>query len=195
MAAPIKLNLKIYQGSTFRKVLRWESATRVYAPITSIQKSAPVVVTAPNHGVPVGWRARVVGAGGMKEINYSEYTTVTATTTDTVVFNEINSLAYTTYTSGGVLEYNTPVNLSNYTARMQIRETVDSNTVIYELTTENSGIVFDNTLKTIALNIPASSTAQFDFELAVYNLELVYYNQDVIPFAGGSISLQREVTR
>lgn len=195
MASPIKLNLKIYQGSTFRKVFRWESATRVYAPITDIQKSAPVVVTAPNHGIPVGWRARVTGAGGMKEINSTEYSTVTAVTTDTVVFNEINSLAYTAYTSGGVLEYNTPVNLSNYTARMQIRSDIDSDSVIYELTTENSGIVFDTTLKTITLNIPASNTAQFDFESAVYGLELIYYNQDVIPFAGGSISLQREVTR
>lgn len=195
MASPIKLNLKVYQGSTFRKVLRWESSTRVYVPITGIQKSAPVVVTAPNHGVPVGWRARVVGAGGMKEINSSDYATVTATTTDTVVFNEINSLAYTAYTTGGVLEYNTPVNLSNYTARMQIRADVDSSEVIYTLTTENSGIVFDNTLKTITLNIPAAITAEFDFELAVYGLELVYYNQDVIPFAGGNISLQREVTR
>lgn len=194
MAAPIKLNLKIYQGSTFRQVLRWESSTKVYAPITNISKSAPVVITAPNHGIPLGWRARVTNAGGMKEINSTEYSTVTSTTTDTVTFNQVNSLAYTTYTSGGVLEYNTPTDLANYTARMQLREKLTSDTVIYTLTTENGGVVFDNALKTITLYIPDSITTGFDFSSAVYGLELIH-NAEVIPFAGGTITLQREVTR
>ena len=194
MAAPIKLNLKIYQGSTFRQVLRWESSTKVYAPITNITKSAPVVITAPNHGIPLGWRARVTNAGGMKEINSVDYSTVTATTTDTATFNQINSLGYTAYTTGGVLEYNTPVDLANYTARMQLREKITSDTVIYTLTTENGGVVFDNTLKTITLYIPDSITAGFDFNSAVYGLELIH-NNEVIPFAGGTITLQREVTR
>jgi len=194
MAAPIKLNLKIYQGSTFRQVLRWESATKVYVPITNISKSAPVVITAPNHQIPLGWRARVTGAGGMKEINSTEYSTVTSITTDTVTFNQVNSLGFTAYTTGGVLEYNTPVDLANYTARMQIREKLTSDTVIHSLTTENGGIVFDNTLKTITLLIPDEITATFDFTSAVYGLELMVGN-DVIPFAGGTIALQREVTR
>ncbi len=194
MAAPIKLNLKIYQGSTFRQVLRWESATKVYVPITNISKSAPVVITAPNHQIPLGWRARVTGAGGMKEINSTEYSTVTSKTADTVTFNQINSLGFTAYTTGGVLEYNTPVDLANYTARMQIREKLTSDTVVHTLTTENGGIVFDNTLKTITLLIPDEITATFDFTSAVYGLELLTGN-DVIPFAGGTIALQREVTR
>lgn len=194
MAAPIKLNLKIYQGSTFRQVLRWESSTKVYAPITNISKSAPVVITAPNHGIPLGWRARVTNAGGMKEINSAEYSTVTDKTADTVTFNQVNSLAYTAYTSGGVLEYNTPVDLANYTARMQIREKLTSDTVIYTLTTQNGGIVFDNTLKTITLFIPDSVTTEFDFSSAVYGLELIH-NSEVIPFATGALTLQREVTR
>lgn len=192
---PIKLNLKIYEGSTFTQVLRWESATKVYAPITNITKSAPVVITAVNHGIPIGWRTKVTNVVGMKEINNSEtYHTVTNITTDTVVLNQINSLAYTTYTSGGVLEYNQPVDLTNYTARMQIRAKLNSPDVIHSLTTENSGIVFDNSLKTITLTIPSTTTETFDFVSAVYNLELVK-NSQVINFATGSISLQREVTR
>jgi hypothetical protein len=194
MAAPIKLNLKIYQGSTFRQVLRWESATKVYVPITNISKSAPVVITAPNHQIPLGWRARVTNAGGMKEINSTDYSTVTATTTDTVTFNQVNSLGFTAYTTGGVLEYNTPVDLSGYTARMQIREKLTSDTVIHTLTTENGGIVFDNTLKTITLLIPDETTTEFNFVSGVYSLELMVANE-VISFAGGNVALQREVTR
>lgn len=192
---PIKLNLKIYEGSTFTQVLRWESATKVYVPITNITKAAPVVITAPNHNIPVGWRTRVTNVGGMKEINSSEtYHTVTGSNADTITLNQVNSLAYTTYTGGGVLEYNRPVDLANYTARMQIRAKVTSDTVIHTLTTENGGIAFDNIQKTITLTIPDEVTETFNFVSAVYSLELVLAGQ-VFSFATGSVSLQREVTR
>jgi hypothetical protein len=194
MAAPIKLNLKVYQGSTFRQVLRWESSTKVYVPITNITRSAPVVITAPSHNLPLGWRARVTNAGGMKEINQLDYQTATEVTGSTVVFNQINSLAYTAYTGGGVLEYNTPVNLAGYTARMQIREKLASNVVVHTLTTENSGIVLDNNVKTITLTIPDEVTTLFSFASAVYGLELML-GGEVIPFASGTLTLQREVTR
>ena len=194
MAAPIKLNLKIYQGSTFRQIFRWESATKVYVPIINITKSAPVVINAPNHNIPIGWRARVSNAGGMKEINQLDYQTVTETTSNTVVFNQVNSLGYAAYTDSGVLEYNRPVNLADYTARMQMREKITSNLIFHTLTTENSGIVFDNTQKTITLTIPDEVTANFEFNSAVYDLEFIK-NSEVITFAVGTVTLQREVTR
>lgn len=195
MAAPIKLNLKVYQGSTFTQVLRWESATKVYVPITDIIKSAPVVITAVNHNIPVGWRARVTNAGGMKEINLIDYQTVTNTTADTVTFNQVNSLGFTAYTSGGVLEYNQPVSLLGYTARMQIREKLGSTTVLHELTTQNSGIIFDNVYKTITLSIPDEITTTLAFTTGVYTLEFINTGGEVRNFAKGSVSLDREVTR
>jgi hypothetical protein len=194
MTSPVKLNLKIYQGSTFRQVLRWESSTKVYVPITNITKSAPVVITAANHAAPLGWRVKVVGAGGMKEINQLDYQIVTDKTTDTVTLNQINSLGFTTYTSGGVLEYNQPVQLTGYTARMQIREKVGSDTVLHSLTTENGGILLDTTLQTITLLIPDETTATFTFKAAVYDLEMLK-SGEVSQLATGNISLSKEVTR
>lgn len=194
MTSPVKLNLKIYQGSTFRQVLRWESSTKVYVPITNITKSAPVVITAANHAAPLGWRVKVVGAGGMKEINQLDYQTVTDKTTDTVTLNQINSLGFTTYTSGGVLEYNRPVDLTGYTARMQIRAKLDSDTILHSLTTENGGILLDNVAKTITMYIPDETTQTFTFKAAVYDLELIT-GGEVTALASGSITLVREVTR
>lgn len=195
MSSPIKLNFKIYQGSTFREVLRWESSSIEYVPVTAISKSAPVVVTAPNHNCPVGWRARVVGAGGMKEINTPDsYYLVTDRTQDTVTFNKVNALQYGQYTSGGVLEYNKPVPLTGYTARMQIREKLDSDVVLLELTTENGGIVIDTQMFTITLLATAQQTQSLSFTQAVYSLELVQ-NQEVVPFSSGNVLLVREVTR
>ena len=59
MSAPVKLNFKIYQGSTFKEVLRWETSTKVYKPISSITKAAPMVISSTAHGIPVGWRTKV----------------------------------------------------------------------------------------------------------------------------------------
>ncbi len=195
---PAKLNYKIYQGSTFQEVYRWESETKVYVPIQTISKAAPCVIqTTEAHGLPVGWRFRVVGAGGMKEINNStsdSYYIITGTNnnTSTIVANQINSLGYTTYTSGGVVEYNQPIDLSVYSARMQIRETVDSDTVIYSAT---NVIVLDNAYKTITITIPATDTAEFTFSTAVYALELYTQGGIVVPFLVGNLTLVPEVTR
>lgn len=194
MAQPVKLNFKVYQGSTFQETLRWESVEKVYVPITFIAKAAPIVVTAPSHGIPVGWRAKLSSNNGMKEINSLDYLVVTATTTDTVTFNSVNAINFTSYVSGGVLEYNKPVDLAGFTARMQIRAKLEDSIVIKELTTENGGIVIDNTTKTIQLTISATDTAAFTFQTAVYSIELV--NGSVVtPFAGGTMMLVKEVTR
>lgn len=193
--APSRLNFKIYQGSTFREVLRWESDTKVYVPITNISKTAPMVVTATAHGTPEGWRVKIYGVGGMKEINdTTNYIIATGTTTDTLTFNSVNALAYTTYTTGGALEYNQPVPLAGLTARMQIRSKLASTDIIDELTTDNGRIILDTTASTITLTIPADVTAAYTFKTAVYSLELIN-GAEVIPFIYGNITLDLEVTR
>jgi hypothetical protein len=295
---PAKINYKIFQGGTFQETFRWESETKVYVPIQAISKAAPCVITTTTpHNLPVGWRFRVVGAGGMKEINSvgestyylsTAYNVVPPTLIDTdaleddylirleiwenvrdqdavlvapvlrpwrlmttqdaynfimqqnqqylpaipssfppilsaannaytawqqaiasnqaaiaaaqasvankIEINQTNSLNYTTYTSGGVVEFNKPVPLTGLAARMQIRETVDSTTVIHEATTQNNQIVLDNTNKTIQVTLLANVTQNFNFATAVYSLEL-YNGNNVIPFINGNLTLVQEVTR
>jgi len=195
MTAPAKINFKIYQGSTFNETLRWESSTIVYVPITNITKSAPVVITAPGHNVPVEWRVKFSNIGGMTELNSVDtYYQVTETTTDNITLNAVNSLGYKAYTQGGVVEYNKPINLTNVIGIMQIRAKLEDSTVIEELTTENGMIVIDTTKSTITLNIPAFNTAGYTFSTAVYSLELNIGVQ-ITPFIQGNISLVKEVTR
>jgi hypothetical protein len=111
-----------------------------------------------------------------------------------ITINQVNSLNFTAYTSGGVVEYGEPVNLANYSARMQIRETVDSPTVIYEATSQSGQIVLDNTSKTITITLLANATSQFNFTTAVYSLEL-FNGNNVVPFLVGNLTLVPEVTR
>jgi hypothetical protein len=195
---PVKLNYKIFQGSTFQQAYRWESETKVYVPIQTIQKSAPCIITTSEpHNLPVGWRFRVVGAGGMKEINSpcDSFYLASNTTGSSININQINSLNYSTYTSGGVVEYNQPVPLTGYGARMQIRETVESTDVLYSTSSENGDINLDLNTSTISLNIPANITQTFKFTCAVYSIELYDNTGIVISFLTGNLILIPEVTR
>lgn len=196
---PAKINYKIYQGSTFRETLRWESQTKGYANISAISKAAPcVITTSTNHTVPINWRVRVVGVAGMKEINQpseDDYYLVTSVTNNTLTLNQINSANYTTYTSGGILEYNLPIPLVGYTAQMQIRQTLDSATSILELTNTNGGIILDTTNYTISIFITATQTRAFTFPTAVYSLELTDSSGVVTTLVTGNLTLVQEVTR
>jgi hypothetical protein len=195
MTAPVKLNLKVYQGSTYRETLRWETSEKVYTPIVNITRAAPMVVTATAHGAPAGWRVKITNCLGMTQANTSDYIAASAVTTDSLTFNSVNSLSYTAYTTSGVLEYNKPVDLTGYTARMQLREKITSSTTLLELTSANGGVVLDNANKTITIIITATQTAELNFNTAVYNLELVSNGGEVTSMLYGSVSLIKEVTR
>lgn len=194
MGAPIKVNLKIYQGGTFTKVFRWEKITKLYRSISNISLAAPLVITSTAHGVPAGWRVKLANVGGTKELNKDDYLIVTDTTIDTLIFNDINAKAYTTYTTGGTIEFNEPKVLTGLTARMQIRSKISEPDFLLELTTENGMIVLDNNTKTIKVTIPAEITETLTFKSAVYSLEMVE-GSTVLPFIAGSISLDPEITR
>jgi hypothetical protein len=131
----------------------------------------------------------------MTDINDTEnYRICTARTADTVTFNSVNATGFKTYTSGGILEYNTPVPLAGYTARMQLRSSLASATVIQELTTSNGGITIDTTYNTITILLTAAQTTALSFTTAVYALELVS-GTEVVPFCTGSLTLVPEITR
>jgi len=197
-----KQNLTILQGETFNKVLRWEVLPLVYVPITAITQAAPASLTVTGHGITDGWRAAITCVVGMKEINAdhdppwpSEYHRVTVVDPNTLELNAVNASCYTAYVSGGILQYYTAASLSGFTARMKIRASVSSATVLLELTDANFGIILDDAAKTIVLNITATDTALITWKTAVYDLELVSGAGVVTRLIEGRITVSREVTR
>jgi len=89
-----------------------------------------------------------------------------------------------------------PVNLTGYAARMQMRNPIESPVVIHELTTENGGITFSNVLAgKIDLFISDADTSAFNFDSCVYDLEMIAPNSDVTRLIEGEITLSKEVTR
>jgi hypothetical protein len=90
-----------------------------------------------------------------------------------------------------------PINLSAYSARMQIRQTIPALVVLLSLTTANGRITLDATGH-IFLLVDAATTALLNWTgSARYDLELVNpLNPDyVIRLLQGHVHLTKEVTR
>jgi hypothetical protein len=88
-----------------------------------------------------------------------------------------------------------PVDLTGYTARMQVRPVVQSPTVIISLTTENGRITLGGATGNITLNLDAETTAAIEQPNGVYDLELESADGTVTALLGGRVRFPREVTR
>jgi hypothetical protein len=206
MTLPRQLDLQIIQGDTFihTERLALETTPLIYKAITAITKAAPVSITSATHGLKTGWRVAVVSVGGMRQlkaVNWplrsTDYHLATASDANTVALNDVNSSDYTAYTSGGYLVYPTPLSLASCTARMTIRETVDSTTALDELVSTGLTpvIALDDTEHTITITLAAATTAAYTFSNAVYDFELVTAAGVVTKLLSGNITLVEEVTR
>jgi hypothetical protein len=87
-----------------------------------------------------------------------------------------------------------PVDLTTYTARMQVREKHTSKTVAVSLTTENGGITLGDDEGTIDLYIADESTSAITAKDYVYDLELVS-SGEVYRILEGKFIVTPEVTR
>lgn len=199
-------DITLVKGKTFSRVLRWETHPIVYKAITGVANSAPVEITAVGHGLVDGWRAAVVSVQGMREINAKvsekgrppsagEFHKATVVDVDTITFNDINSLDFAAYQSGGALLYYTPVDLTGFVARFQVRTSLeDTGTPLISLTSPTD-IVIDNTAKTITFTISATITEAIDWTDAVYELEMESSGGVVTQLLKGSVLVQGEAVK
>jgi hypothetical protein len=88
-----------------------------------------------------------------------------------------------------------PVDLTDCTARMQVRQKVDSTDVLLALTTENSRITLGGTAGTIVLEVDATDTAAITWRTGVYDLEVEFTTGDVRRLLTGTVTVDPEVTR
>lgn len=100
------------------------------------------------------------------------------------------SLTWTT-TAGTVT---TPVDLTNYSARMQVREEYASGSAVLSLTS-GSGITLGGTAGTILLEASSTATAALVSGQYLYDLELVSAAGYVTRLVEGVFIVDPEVTR
>lgn len=90
-----------------------------------------------------------------------------------------------------------PVDLTGFTATMQIRQTKEASSVIQELSTSNGFLVLGGVNGTITINLPADVSDALDFVWGRYDLEL-YPNGDTtqaVRLVEGKINLSKQVTQ
>lgn len=88
----------------------------------------------------------------------------------------------------------TYLNLSGYTARMQIRREIDDADFVVELTTENGGITIDGPEGSVSLHATPAQTRLLA-DGAPYDLELITPSGDIYTPLSGKFRTRREVTR
>jgi hypothetical protein len=88
----------------------------------------------------------------------------------------------------------TAVNLTGYSARMQVRETYDSSLPVLSLTS-GTGITLGGTAGSIILEATATTTAGVPSGQYVYDLELVTSGGYVTRLLEGNFTVDPEVTR
>lgn len=88
-----------------------------------------------------------------------------------------------------------PVDLTGYTARMQIRRNPASDEVLFSATTENSLLTITPLDGKVDLVIPATDTESFDWRTARYDLELESSVGVVIRLVQGTVTVSKEITR
>jgi Ethanolamine utilization protein EutJ (predicted chaperonin) len=87
----------------------------------------------------------------------------------------------------------TPVNLTNYTAAMQVRENPNATATVLSLT-DGSGITLGGTAGTIGISVSATTMGSAIPGNYVYDLEL-NSGAEVTRLIQGSFAIQAEVTR
>ena len=88
-----------------------------------------------------------------------------------------------------------PVDLTGYTAKMQVRQSPQSGTVLLELSTTNGRITLGGASGTITLALIASTTAAINWRRGVYDIELTSGDGTVTRLIEGEIQVSKEVTR
>lgn len=85
------------------------------------------------------------------------------------------------------------IDLTGYTARLQIRQNVTATTTLYNVTNSSGELVLGNGM--VVLTMAEVDTAAFNFKNAVFDLEIISPANIVTRLVQGKVEVDPEVTR
>ncbi len=197
-----KLKLEVRLGASADIPIRIETGSLTFAPIASIAKSAPArVVTTDPHGIPDGWRATIVDAKGMTELNADDVsdrdlTKVTVIDATTLDLDGISSLIFRTHTANtGAVAFYAPKDLSAYTsANMDLKKRVGG-AVEANFSTTAGTLEIDVATNAVWLRLADTDTALLSARAYVFDIELTRVDGiDAICASDSVITITPEVT-
>ncbi|WP_167360407.1 hypothetical protein [Pseudomonas anguilliseptica] len=140
---------------------------------------APVRLGSATHGIPDGWPVRIESVSSPAELNTPEGESIAAkrVDADTIELNSENGSTWRSLSAGGVLVFNTPVELAGWQARAAVRDRVggtlqftwDSNA----LNTPDALITVDLAAHAFVLHMSADQAAALTWSKGVWELEAI----------------------
>lgn len=88
-----------------------------------------------------------------------------------------------------------PINLTGFTAKLQARLNHGDTATLFELSTENGGIVITPLSGTIDLYVSDEATTAFSFLNCIYDLMLYAPDGDALRLCEGKVTVSPGVTR
>lgn len=89
----------------------------------------------------------------------------------------------------------TPIDITGYTARMQVRRKYSDKTSVLSLTSQDNEIILGDSLGTIDVTASDEKTAAINIKAGVYDLELETPSGDVVRLVQGTAVISPEATK
>ena len=89
----------------------------------------------------------------------------------------------------------TPIDVTNYTAKLQIRNRIESENTLLELSTGNGGIIIGNIDGKITIKIDAATSSAFIWSEGIYALEITSPMNITARLIEGRVNVKKEIVR
>ena len=200
MIVPKEHDIEIKQGSQFQDAFHWYGGGILCASIEAVTEGCPTIVQVTGHGLPSISETPIYirNVRGARSLNSGslECDMAKATYVDVDNFSVKVDTGNERYKSdSGSIEWYQPKDLTDWTARMQIREKIDDIAPLVSLTSDAGDIVISIPDARITFTIGTTTTEGLDFVEGVYDLELVDPAGEAITLLEGKVTLRKEVTR
>jgi hypothetical protein len=192
-----KLNITIEQGATFSLGFNWYGAGKICKLIENLTPGCPTLVTITGHGLPSlsPTPVYISHVQGATRANNTKVP-VKATYVDANSFYVGADTVDQTYKANtGLVTWFAATDLTGYIARMHIRESIDDATPVDDLTSAGGDITLSAPDGRIVVTIEDTVTATYEFDEAVYDLEVEDTNGVTTRLLYGTVTLSKEVTR
>ena len=158
------------------------------AEITNVVGNGTTVTFTATNGFTAGQTVSISGVLP-SQYNFQNVSVASATASNFTVTNSATGV----YISGGIAY--APVNLTSYTAELQIRSLPSSPDAVLTLSTSNGGIAITALTGTIACHATAAQTTLIDEGTYYYDIEITSLSGIVTRVAQGQVIVSAEVTR
>jgi len=182
-------DITILQGATWSLPARKTETLQTISSITIASSTVTCTVTSHDYAVS----DKVFVSGADQDV-YNGIQTILSVADDNTFTYDISYTTIPSTPGTGTVTVGRIVDLTGYTARMQVRLSTFASESLINLTTENGGIAIDSANGLITCSLSATDTTALDFFDAVYDLEIMT-GSTVERLLEGKVKLSREVTK